>query len=175
MPSDAKQDKMAALEIALGRIEKDHGKGAVMRLGEEAAQRLSTEVISTGSLALDIALGAGGIPRGRITEVYGSESAGKSTLAIHIMTETQKKGGIAAYVDAEHALDPAYAANCGLDLKELAHFPARQRRAGPGHHRAGWCGAAPWIPLWWTAWPPWCRKRKSRGIWATPTSACKPA
>ena len=119
MPNDGKQDKLAALEIALGRIEKDHGKGAVMRLGEEAAQRLSTEVISTGSLALDIALGAGGVPRGRITEVYGSESAGKSTLAIHIMTETQKMGGIAAYVDAEHALDPAYAANCGLDLQEL--------------------------------------------------------
>ena len=81
MPTDGKQDKLAALEIALGRIEKDHGKGAVMRLGEEAAQRLSTEVIPTGSLALDIALGAGGVPRGRVTEVYGSESAGKSTLA----------------------------------------------------------------------------------------------
>ena len=119
MPTDGKQDKLAALEIALGRIEKDHGKGAVMRLGEEAAQRLSTEVIPTGSLALDIALGAGGIPRGRVTEVYGSESAGKSTLAIHIMAETQKAGGIAAYVDAEHAFDPAYATNCGLNLQEL--------------------------------------------------------
>ena len=119
MATDAKKDKLAALEIALGRIEKDHGKGAVMRLGEEAAQRLTTEVIPTGSLALDIALGAGGIPRGRVTEIYGSESAGKSTLAIHIMAETQKLGGIAAYVDAEHALDPSYAANCGLSLDEL--------------------------------------------------------
>ena len=119
MAIDAKKDKLAALEIALGRIEKDHGKGAVMRLGEEAAQRLTTEVIPTGSLALDIALGAGGIPRGRVTEIYGSESAGKSTLAIHIMAETQKLGGFAAYVDAEHALDPAYAANCGLNLDEL--------------------------------------------------------
>ncbi|MDE2778540.1 MAG: recombinase RecA [Chloroflexota bacterium] len=119
MATDSKKDKLAALEIALGRIEKDHGKGAVMRLGEEAAQRLSTEVIPTGSLALDIALGAGGIPRGRVTEIYGSESAGKSTLAIHIMAETQKLGGIAAYVDAEHALDPSYAANCGLDLEDL--------------------------------------------------------
>ena len=119
MATDAKKDKLAALEIALGRIEKDHGKGAVMRLGEEAAQRLTTEVIPTGSLALDIALGAGGIPRGRVTEIYGSESAGKSTLAIHIMAETQKLGGIAAYVDAEHALDPSYASNCGLSLDEL--------------------------------------------------------
>ena len=119
MATDSKKDKLAALEIALGRIEKDHGKGAVMRLGEEVAQRLSTEVIPTGSLALDIALGAGGIPRGRVTEIYGGESAGKSTLAIHIMAETQKLGGIAAYVDAEHALDPSYAANCGLSLDEL--------------------------------------------------------
>ncbi len=119
MPNDANKDKVSALEIALGRIEKDHGKGAVMRLGEEAAQRLSTEVISTGSLSLDLALGAGGIPRGRVTEIYGSESAGKSTLAIHIMSETQKLGGIAAYVDAEHALDPSYAANCGLNLNDL--------------------------------------------------------
>ena len=119
MATEAKKDKLAALEIALGRIEKDHGKGAVMRLGEEAAQRLTTEVIPTGSLALDIALGTGGIPRGRVTEIYGSESAGKSTLAIHIMAETQKLGGIAAYVDAEHALDPSYASNCGLRLDDL--------------------------------------------------------
>ena len=113
-----KKDKQSALEIALGRIEKDHGKGAVMRLGE-IAQRLSTEVIPTGSLSLDIALGVGGIPRGRVTEIYGGESAGKSTLAIHIMAETQKLGGIAAYIDTEHALDPNYAANCGLNLDSL--------------------------------------------------------
>jgi recombination protein RecA len=112
------KDKLAALEIALGRTEKDHGKGAVMRLGE-VAQKLVTDVIPTGSLALDLALGAGGIPRGRVTEIFGSESAGKSTLAIHIMAETQKLGGIAAYVDAEHALDPTYAGHCGLDLETL--------------------------------------------------------
>jgi recombination protein RecA len=112
------KDKLAALEIALGRIEKDHGKGAVMRLGE-VAQRLVTDVISTGSLSLDMALGVGGIPRGRVTEIYGSESAGKSTLAVHIMAETQKLGGVAAYIDAEHALDPSYAANCGLNVEEL--------------------------------------------------------
>ena len=112
------KNKQAALDMALARIEKDYGKGAVMRLGE-IAQRLLTDAISTGSLALDLALGIGGIPRGRVTEIFGAESAGKSTLAIHIMAETQKAGGIAAYVDVEHALDPPYAGNCGLDVDEL--------------------------------------------------------
>ena len=112
------KDKLAALEIALGRIEKDHGKGAVMR-GNEQVAHLITNSIPTGSLTLDLALGVGGLPRGRVTEIYGGESAGKSTLAIHIMTETQKMGGLAAYVDAEHALDPQYAANCGLDIDRL--------------------------------------------------------
>jgi recombination protein RecA len=112
------KDKEAALEIALGRIEKDYGKGAVMRLGE-ISQQLATEVIPTGSLALDVALGAGGIPKGRVTEIFGAESAGKSTLAIHIMAQTQQLGGIAAYIDVEHALDPNYAGNCGLDLDHL--------------------------------------------------------
>ena len=111
-------DKQAALEIALSHIEKDYGKGAVMRLGE-AAERLTTEVIPTGSLALDVALGAGGIPRGRVTEIFGAESAGKSTLAIHIMAETQKLGGLAAYIDVEHAMDPVYAGHCGLDVESL--------------------------------------------------------
>ena len=110
--------KLAALEIALGRIEKDHGRGAVMR-GDEQVAHLLTNVIPTGSLSLDLALGVGGLPRGRVTEIYGGESAGKSTLAIHIMTETQKQGGLAAYIDAEHALDPQYATNCGLDLDQL--------------------------------------------------------
>ena len=110
--------KREALETALSQIEKDHGKGAVMRLGE-IYDSLTTESIPTGSLALDIALGIGGIPRGRVTEVFGAESSGKSTLAIHIMAETQKLGGIAAYIDVEHALDPTYAGNCGLILDDL--------------------------------------------------------
>ena len=114
----ADKNNVEALETALGRIEKDYGKGAVMRLGEISGT-LTTECIPTGSLALDIALGIGGIPRGRVTEVFGAESAGKSTLAIHIMAETQKLGGIAAYIDVEHALDPIYAANCGLNLDDL--------------------------------------------------------
>ena len=111
-------DRKAALDIALSSIEKDHGRGAVMRLGE-LSDSLITESISTGSLAVDIALGTGGIPRGRVTEIFGAESAGKSTLAIHLMSETQKAGGVAAYIDVEHALDPTYAGNCGLDLNEL--------------------------------------------------------
>ena len=111
-------DKKAALDIALSSIEKDHGKGAVMKLGE-LSNSLATESISTGSLAVDLALGTGGIPRGRVTEVFGAESAGKSTLAIHLMSETQKAGGVAAYIDVEHALDPHYAGNCGLNLDEL--------------------------------------------------------
>ena len=122
MTSTDKTDKTnkirhEALETALGQIEKDHGKGAVMRLGE-IYDSLATESIPTGSLALDIALGIGGIPRGRVTEVFGAESAGKSTLAIHIMAETQKLGGIAAYIDVEHALDPTYAASCGLKIDD---------------------------------------------------------
>lgn len=112
------QDKQTALEIALGRIEKDYGRGAVMRLGEMSHQ-LTSDAIPTGSLALDMALGIGGIPRGRVSEIFGAESAGKSTLAIHIMVETQRAGGTAAYVDVEHALDPGYAANCGLDSEQL--------------------------------------------------------
>ncbi|MEE3006030.1 MAG: recombinase RecA [Chloroflexota bacterium] len=118
MATNMDSDKQAALEIALSHIEKDYGKGAVMRLGE-AAERLTTEVIPTGSLALDVALGAGGIPRGRVTEIFGAESAGKSTLAIHIMAETQKLGGLAAYIDVEHAMDPVYAGHCGLDVESL--------------------------------------------------------
>ncbi|CAI8036519.1 Protein RecA [Geodia barretti] len=112
------KDKLAALELALGRIEKDHGRGAVMQ-GNDQVAHLITNVIPTGSLSLDLALGVGGLPRGRVTEIYGGESAGKSTLAIHIMTETQRMGGLAAYVDVEHALDPQYATNCGLDLDKL--------------------------------------------------------
>ena len=111
------KEKQQALELALSRIEKQFGKGAVMRLGE--ASRLSVDVIPTGSIALDIALGVGGIPRGRITEIYGQESSGKTTLGYHIIAEAQKAGGIAAFVDAEHAVDPVYARNVGVDVDSL--------------------------------------------------------
>ena len=111
-------EKERALDIAISQIERQYGKGAIMRLGE-GGLHLATEVISTGSLSVDMALGVGGIPRGRVTEIFGAEAAGKSTLGIHIMAETQRVGGTAAYIDAEHAFDPSYAANCGVKLADL--------------------------------------------------------
>ncbi len=110
-------DREKALETALAQIDKQFGKGAIMRLGQ--AEKLVTEAISTGSVALDIALGVGGIPKGRITEVYGPESSGKTTLALHLVAEAQRTGGICAYVDAEHALDPEYARRLGVDINSL--------------------------------------------------------
>ncbi len=110
-------DKQKALEAALGQIERAFGKGSIMRLGEE--QVVETEVISTGSLGLDIGLGIGGLPRGRIVEIYGPESSGKTTLALHVVAEAQKAGGTCAFVDAEHALDPVYANKLGVDVEEL--------------------------------------------------------
>ncbi|MCH2507330.1 MAG: recombinase RecA [Dehalococcoidia bacterium] len=109
-------EKEKALELALGQIERQLGKGTIMRLGEGA---IVVDAISTGSLSLDIALGVGGVPKGRVTEIFGAESAGKSTLAHHIMAEAQKAGGIAAYIDAEHALDASYASNLGVNLNDL--------------------------------------------------------
>jgi len=111
-------EKEQALELALGQIERKFGRGAIMRLGE-AAQRLHVEAIPTGSISLDMALGVGGIPRGRIVEIFGAESAGKSTLCHHIVAEAQRKGGTAAYIDAEHAMDPVYAGKCGVDVESL--------------------------------------------------------
>ena len=110
-------DKQKALETALSQIEKQFGKGAVMRLGQNAAMKV--DAIPTGSLSLDIALGIGGLPKGRITEIYGPESSGKTTLALHCIAEAQKAGGIAAFIDVEHALDPVYAAALGVDIDEL--------------------------------------------------------
>ena len=111
-------DKSKALEAALGQIEKAFGKGSVMKLGQ-TQQSVDIEAVSTGSLGLDIALGIGGLPRGRIIEIYGPESSGKTTLALHVAAEAQKKGGVCAFVDAEHALDPAYAKKLGVDIDEL--------------------------------------------------------
>jgi len=114
----ATPDKLKALDMALSQIEKQFGKGAIMKLGEASA-RLSVETISTGSLALDLALGVGGVPRGRIIEVYGPESSGKTTVALHIIAEAQKTGGVAAFIDAEHALDPVYARALGVNVDDL--------------------------------------------------------
>jgi recombination protein RecA len=110
-------DKIKALDFAVGNIEKKYGKGSIMRLGSRP--NLVTEVIPTGSLALDLALGVGGVPRGRVVEIYGQESSGKTTLAYHIIAEAQRQGGMAAFVDAEHAVDPIYARNLGVDIDNL--------------------------------------------------------
>ncbi len=111
-------DKLKALEMAMRQIEKDFGKGSIMKLGEAAA-KMNVEVIPTGALSLDIALGVGGIPRGRAVEIYGPESSGKTTVALHVIAEAQKAGGLAAFIDAEHALDPAYARRLGVDIDNL--------------------------------------------------------
>ena len=110
--------KREALDVALGQIDRHFGKGAIMKLGD-SLEGAMVEAIPTGSLVLDMALGVGGVPRGRVTEIYGAESSGKSTLSYHIMAEAQKGGGVAAYIDAEHALDPSYAGRCGVNLDEL--------------------------------------------------------
>ena len=111
-------DKKKALDAALAQIEKQYGKGSVMKLGDSSAN-MNIEVIPTGSLSLDIALGLGGVPRGRIIEVFGPESSGKTTVALHIVAEIQKQGGIAGFIDAEHALDPVYAKNIGVNIDDL--------------------------------------------------------
>lgn len=114
----SKEDKQKALEAAIKQIERDFGQGAVMKLGDSGKDK-SIEVISTGSLSLDVALGVGGVPRGRVIEIYGPESSGKTTLALHIVAEAQRNGGIAGFIDAEHALDPVYARNIGVDIDNL--------------------------------------------------------
>lgn len=114
----ASDDKKRALDAAIAKLEKDFGKGTVMKLGDPAAQ-VAVETIPTGSLSLDLALGLGGVPKGRVVEVYGPESSGKTTVALHMIAEVQKRGGIAGFIDAEHALDPAYAKNIGVDIDEL--------------------------------------------------------
>ena len=112
------EEKQKALEAALGQIEKHYGKGSVMKLGESGAN-MQVETVPTGSLSLDIALGVGGVPKGRIIEIYGPESSGKTTVALHMVAEVQKRGGIAGFIDAEHALDPVYARNIGVDIDNL--------------------------------------------------------
>ena len=114
---DSGVDKQKALETALANIDRAFGKGSVMRLGEQ--QAMDIEAVPTGSLGLDIALGIGGLPKGRVIEIYGPESSGKTTLSLHVIAEAQKNGGVCAFVDAEHALDPVYAGKLGVDLDDL--------------------------------------------------------
>ena len=125
-------DKKSALETALSQIEKQFGKGAVMKLGQNVTMQV--DAISTGSLSLDLALGIGGLPRGRVVEIYGPESSGKTTLALHCIAEAQKGGGEVAFIDVEHALDPVYAKALGVDIDSLL-VSARHRRTGAGNLR----------------------------------------
>ncbi len=113
-----RNDKLKALDAALSQIEKQHGKGSVMKLGD-SGKNMNIETVPTGSISLDIALGLGGVPKGRIVEIYGPESSGKTTVALHMVAEVQKRGGIAGFIDAEHALDPVYAKNIGVDIDNL--------------------------------------------------------
>ena len=129
--AETKDGKEKALELAILQIEKSYGKGSIMRLGAGEAPP-DTGVISTGALGIDIALGIGGVPRGRVVEIFGPESSGKTTLALHIVSEAQKQGGIAAFIDAEHALDVTYARALGVRTDDLFDLPARHRRTGPG-------------------------------------------
>ncbi len=114
----AADDKLKALDAAISKLEKDFGKGTVMKLGDAKA-KVSVETVPTGSLSLDLALGLGGVPKGRVIEIYGPESSGKTTVTLHMIAEVQKRGGIAGFIDAEHALDPVYAKNIGVDIDEL--------------------------------------------------------
>ena len=116
--ADLRNEKEKALDAAISQLEKEFGKGAVMKLGEASAA-MNIEAVPTGCLSLDIALGVGGVPKGRIIEIYGPESSGKTTVALHMVSEVQKRGGIAGFVDAEHALDPVYARNIGVDIDNL--------------------------------------------------------
>src|SRR5574344_264989 len=118
MAAMSDENKKKALDAAIAKLEKDFGKGTVMKLGDPAAQ-VQVETVPTGSLSLDIALGMGGVPKGRIVEIYGPESSGKTTVTLHMIAEVQKRGGIAGFIDAEHALDPVYAKNIGVDIDNL--------------------------------------------------------
>ena len=115
---DKKDDKLKALEAAVAQIEKQYGKGSIMKLGE-SSKNMNVDAVATGCLSLDLALGIGGLPKGRVIEIYGPESSGKTTVALHVVAEVQKAGGIAGFIDAEHALDPVYAKHIGVDVDNL--------------------------------------------------------
>ena len=165
---DRQTDRHKALDMAMGQIDKQFGKGSVMRMGERP--NMDIEAISTGALSLDLALGIGGLPKGRVVEIFGPESSGKSTLAMHVVAEAQRMGGICAYIDAEHAVDPVYARPDRGRCRRAAHLPARHRGAGARDHRHAdpfggdrrhrhRLGRRPHAP-----------RRRSRARWATPTS-----
>ena len=166
-------DKKRAIETAMAQIEKLLWQGLHHALRRRAAP-LNVEAIPTGSLALDLALGIGGVPRGRIVEIYGPESSGKTTLALHVLAQAQKAGGEVAFIDAEHALDPVYARALGVNVDALCWSPSRTPASRRWRSPRRWCAPARSTWSWWTPWPRWCRARRSRARWATALSACTP-
>ena len=166
-------NRKKALSAALGQIEKQFGKGSVMRLGDASAAMYDIEAVSTGSLGLDVALGIGGLPRGRVVEIYGPESSGKTTLTLEVIAEIQRNGGTAAFVDAEHALDPAYAGKLGVNVNDLL---VSQPDTGERRSRSPTCWSAR-VPWMWSSSirsPPSPRGPRSRARWARCRSVCTP-
>jgi recombination protein RecA len=164
-------EKAQALGAALAQIERQFGKGSIMRMGDPAMQ-IDTSVVPTGSLALDLALGIGGLPRGRIVEIYGPESSGKTTLLYHIIAEVQKQGGMAAFIDAEHSMDPTYAKRIGVDVDELlVSQPDHGEQALEIADMLVRSGALDVVAIDSVA----ALVPKSKGRWVTPTSGCKRA
>lgn len=137
-----KDDKLKALDAAITQIEKSYGKGSIMKLGDSGAN-MNIETTPTGSISLDIALGLGGVPKGRVIEIYGPESSGKTTVALHMVAEVQKRGGIAGFIDAEHALDPVYAKNIGVDIDNL-YISSRTTENRVLRSPRRWCAPVQW-------------------------------
>ena len=167
----AMEQKEKALDMALAGIEKQFGKGSVMKMGEKGSMAIG--IVPTGALALDLALGVGGLPRGRVVEIYGPESSGKSTLAMHVVAEAQRNGGICAYIDAEHAMDPIYASALGVDIDALyISQPDTGEQALEITDMLVRSARSMWSSS--TRWRPSPRGPRSRARWATPTSASRP-
>ena len=165
--------RLKALQATIDKIEKDFGKGTIMKLGDQPDWDAS-QVIPSGSIALDHALGIGGYPKGRIIEIYGPESSGKTTLAIHAIAQAQKNGGIAAIIDAEHAFDRSYAKALGVNLETLLiSQPDNGEQAWKSRTTSS--AAAPWISWSSTRWPPSPPRRKLKAKWAKTRSASRPA
>ena len=166
-------NRARAIDLAMGQIEKQFGKGSIMRLGEDAVLP-GVQSISTGALTLDIALGVGGVPRGRIIEIFGPESSGKTTLALHIAAEAQKKGASPPSSMPSTPSTSIMPASWG-SKPTTCWFPSPTPASRPWRSPRCWCAAAPSTCWWSTRWRPWCRGRKSKGKWATRTWGCRPA
>ena len=170
--SAAESERDKAIALAVSTIEKQFGKGAILTMSEDGVDR-EAESFSSGSPSIDLALGIGGYPRGRVVEIFGPESSGKTTLALHAIAEVQRRGGVAAFVDAEHALDIGYARRLGVQVDDLLVSQPDTRRAGARDRRRAACARARSTSSWSTRWRRWCRAPRSRARWATSTWGCR--